>query len=51
MVPRDTRELYPRPAECPECFFNLRRYKIQHKIEAETFLDECPYCKTGLFGF
>jgi len=43
--------LYPRPAECPHCWLNLRRHRLTMGIAAETFIDSCPECKGELMGF
>lgn len=47
----DNRALFPRHKECPDCYFNLVRYKIKAEIPKEQFLAVCPHCTVDLHGW
>jgi len=43
--------LFPRPAECPHCLYNLRRYRLTMGISPDAFLPACPTCNRELLGY
>jgi hypothetical protein len=44
-------KLYPARKECPHCWFNLFRYRLNLGLDQSTFIPQCPHCNADQHAF